>query len=116
LDPEGTNADQNVEQVDRSCARLKERLVDWAEQNSHDVPRVLIDEAQRSPYKSIGETHGPLDRINIRTATGDLVDLEQRSSIVAALKPFKLFRVYVSEDDVEARKAIEEIVNGELAR
>ena len=87
---------------------------DWSFQNTGEVPRVLIDEAERSPYKSVEETKGPLDRINIRTTGGDLVDLKEQSSVVAALKLFKLFRVYVNDKDDAAREAVDKIVKGEM--
>jgi hypothetical protein len=42
------------------------------------------------------------------------VDLKEQSRVVAALKLFKLFRVYVSDTDSVAREAIDKIVKGEL--
>jgi len=74
----------------------------------------LIDLDKRSPYKSGGESVGPLDRINIRTDGGMLVDLEQRSSVVAALNTFQLFRAYFDPDDGAARSDIERIAGEEV--
>ena len=112
LDPEGTSIDE--EQIDQVCVRIKEKITEWSSQNGGEVPRVLIDEAERSPYKSVEETKGPLDRINIRNVGGDLVDLKKQSRVVAALKLFKLFRVYVSDNDVAARDAVEQFVKEEI--
>ena len=60
------------------------------------------------------KSRGPLDRINIRTAGGDLVDLKERSAVVAALKTYKLFRAYVDRDDQEARQLVQDIIQGEI--
>jgi HD superfamily phosphohydrolase len=114
VDPTGENTDNLIEKIDRACVQIKEKITEWSSQHSDEVPRVLIDEAERSPYKSVEETRGPLDRINIRTAGGDLMDLKERSSVVGALKLFKLFRVYVKDNDEVAREMINKIVKGEI--
>jgi hypothetical protein len=55
-----------------------------------------------------------LDRINVRTETGSLVDLAERSVVVGALRPFKLLRAYTEELDREAKSAVGRIVDGEV--
>jgi len=76
--------------------------------------RILIDKEERSPYKSVNESKGPLDRINVRTNAGAPIDLKERSSVVAALKTYKLFRAYADRADTEAQDAIRRIVEGEI--
>jgi uncharacterized protein len=117
LDPKGRNSDEDVEAIDKCCATIGKNLSESDLGKSADRPRILIDDEKRSPYRPIGESRGPLDRINIRTAEGDLgdlVDLKERSAVVAALKTFKLFRAYVDRDDEEARDLIHHIVQGEI--
>jgi uncharacterized protein len=114
LDPQGRSADDDVEAIDRCCATIAKQLSTVALGQDAGRPRILVDDEKRSPYKPIGESRGPLDRINIRTATGDLVDLKERSAVVAALKTFKLFRAYVDRGDVEARELVDNIVQGEI--
>ena len=75
---------------------------------------MLIDQDVRSPYKSIDRSKGPLDRINVRTDGGTLVDLKERSSVVAALKDYKLFRAYADRTDTEATTAIDRFIREEI--
>ncbi|GCA51862.1 hypothetical protein KGO5_04321 [Sinorhizobium sp. KGO-5] len=90
------------------------KLIEWTERNFKDRPRILVDNDERSPYKSVNESKGPLDRINIRTEGGALVDLKERSSVVAALKAYKLFRAYSDRSDTEAQDAMVRIIKGEI--
>lgn len=95
VDPTGQDL-----KVDIACEKIIARLDEW--NAAQPGPRVLVDVAERSPYKLIGQTKGPLDQINIRTPEGKLVDLRDRSRVVAALQTFKLARAYVRRDDTEA--------------
>lgn len=97
--------------IDVACEKIVARLDDWnIEQGGL---RALVDVAERSPYKESGQTKGPLDQINIRTPEDKLVDLRDRSRVVAALQTFKLARAYVRRDDIGAvdfvNAAIEEL-------
>ncbi len=116
VDPKVDGGDEAVEVIDKCCAAINERLVEWSEKNSKLRPRLLFDDEKRSPYKPVGQSKGPLDRINIRTAGGSLVDLAERSSVVAALKTFKLYRVYADREDAEAKDAIEKIKAEEIEK
>lgn len=115
LDPEGIEDDDRTIRIDTACTRVNEKLTDWVNDSDSVVPRILPDAEKRSPYKSGEESDGPLDRINIRTADDELVDLQKRSKVVAALKPFKFSRAYVSGDDTEAREIVDSIIQGEIA-
>jgi HD superfamily phosphohydrolase len=114
LDPKLTDADEVVVRVDTCCEEISQKLEDWSKKNSGACPRILIDIAERSPYRSFGETAGPLDRINIRLANSELVDLKERSRVVATLKTFKICRAYHDREDNEAiseiTKTVEEAV------
>jgi HD superfamily phosphohydrolase len=91
LDPKSTNTDEIIETIDKCCAGISSKLTEWVTSNGDGRARILIDHDERSPYKPVGQSKGPLDRINIRTDGGTLVDLKERSSVVAALKTYKLF-------------------------
>lgn len=71
----------------------------------------MTDKADREPYKRFQESKGPLNQIRIKTSSGELVDLVKRSKVVAAISTFKLYRVYVSDD--EARLFVEQTINAE---
>jgi uncharacterized protein len=103
-------------EADRICAAIGEEITNWSKSNSSLAPRALTDEVRRSPYKRLTETSGPLDQINIRTDGGYLVDLAQRSKVVAELQEYKLFRVYHDDADNEAKQKINEIIDAELEK
>ena len=101
--------------ADRACADIRAELDTWVQGNPAAAPRILIDQQSRSPYKRITESKGPLDQINIRTDGGYLVDLAQRSKVVAELQTFKLFRVYYADGDVGAKDEINRAINARLS-
>jgi HD superfamily phosphohydrolase len=75
IDPDCRNSNEHIAKIDRCCAAINERIVEWTIENKADLPRILIDEAERSPYKFMGdEAGGLLDRINVQTDGGSLVD------------------------------------------
>lgn len=98
-------------EADVVCANIRDELVAWSKEQKEGAPRILIDEAVRSPYNRLTETKGPLNQINIRTEGGKLVDLAERSKVVAQLETYKAFRVYHAETDPGATIKINEIIN-----
>jgi HD superfamily phosphohydrolase len=100
--------DQRVQRIE---SRIEEWLVDWSSKNSKDTPRLLIDRAERDPYKRFQESKGPLNQIHIRTASGKISDMAETSAVVAGLEKFKLFRVYAGETDTEARDLVARIAS-----
>jgi hypothetical protein len=100
LDPKSVNTDGIIENIDKCCAGIGAKLAEWIADNCKDRPRILLDDAERSPYKPIGKSKGPLDRINVSTDGGILVD--------------KLFRAYVDGNDSAAQDAVPRIVEGEI--
>ncbi len=102
------------QEADRVCADIQVELENWSQSKKSSIPRILIDEVARSPYKPITETDGPLDQINIKTDGGYLVDLATRSKVVAELQTYKLFRAYHAEEDDEAQKTIGDIIQARI--
>lgn len=92
--------------VDRACAYIKGEVEEWLSGQQNDSLRILSDEAVREPYKQFQESKGPLNQIRIKAPNGDLVDLGERSKIVRAIEPFKLYCLYVRDEDNEARKFV----------
>ncbi len=115
FDPGSSNEPALLAKIDRCCANINEKLKSWREQSRDPVPRLLIDEAERSPYKTGGGSKGPAEQINVRTDGGEVVDLKSRSRVVASLSSFKLLRAYHSESDTEIREMIRTTVEGETA-
>jgi uncharacterized protein len=106
---------------DTVCAKIQEELnacaAKFADGNPDAPPRILMDEAERSPYKRMTEdTKGPLNQINIHTEGDHLVDLAKRSKVVAELKSYKAFRAYYPDGDDEAKRSISEIVRGGIEK
>jgi hypothetical protein len=115
FDPHATGGDELAEKINECCAAIKQKFSESIFVLNGQLPRILIDEDQRSPYKPVSESKGPLDRINVRTGN-QLLDLRERSSVIAALKSFRLLRAYHSDDDSESKDAIRRIVEGEISR
>ena len=104
-----------MDKVETCCARASTKLFEWSEANSRDGRRrVLIDEAKRSPYNDAVGAKGPIERINVRTDGGSLVDLKKRSRVVANLTDYMLLRAYHDRDDEDAAENIERVINGEV--
>src|SRR5690606_20694006 len=83
LDPKCRTDDEIIERAYRCCAEINRVLAETELSDQNGLPRLLIDIDERSPYNSIGQSKGPVDRINVRTDGGILVDLQERSSVVA---------------------------------
>ncbi len=95
--------EKDEDALDKSCAQMKIKIEEWARKDSSPFPRILVDDCKRSPYKEYKEEKGPLNQINVLD-NGDLRDLRDVSDVVKAIKDFKAFRVYVDDDDQEAKK------------
>jgi hypothetical protein len=115
MNPKNDLSEEMSERIDAACANIYSKLIEWSVDNSETFPRIICDEAARSPYKRSSESKGPLDQINIRLFTGGLVDVATQSTVVAALKPFKLNRAYYSPDDAQAGAIIQKFIKEELS-
>lgn len=102
---------ESLIKIERICATVSEKLGAWSCDESDKMPRVLLDEGKRSPYK---DEQGILGRINVKTDGGNFVDLKQCSQVVANIPDFKLNRVYFSQDDSTAQQKIEQIIKDEV--
>ena len=72
------------------------------------VNRILFDRFERDPYKQKGyDTPHAIGRIHIMQ-DGRPIDLAHVSTVVGALRPFEVYRLYVAPDDDRARKIVEE--------
>ena len=92
----------NSEKLEAICQRVAGRIRIWLDDEKTEVPRLILDEAEREPYKDLKKDKGPLNQIRI--VDGDkLIDLKDRSETVRAIRKFKLMRVYLDEDDTEAK-------------
>jgi HD superfamily phosphohydrolase len=111
---EGPNgqAEDLTERVDRACASINEKVNDWLSEKAPENHRILTDQAIREPYKRFQESKGPLNQIRIKTDSDVLVDLGERSRIVRAIKPFRVFRLYYAEGDDEAFSFVNGLIEG----
>ncbi|MFO0993290.1 MAG: HD domain-containing protein [Hyphomicrobiales bacterium] len=108
-------------EADMVCASIRDEIAscisEWSATSPNTPPRILIDEVERSPYKAMTEdAKGPLNQINIRTEGDHLIDLSNRSNVVAALRTYKAFRVYHADSDEAAKKRITEIIDSGISK
>ncbi len=98
--------------LDRAMISIEEKLTDWSSNNSQKIPRVLIDKAKRSCYKSFKDSGSALNQIRIRMIEGDKIfDIAEISNTIAAIEPFSLFRAYFFAEDTGAEKMIRATIN-----
>ncbi|MFN3348660.1 HD domain-containing protein [Pseudorhodoplanes sp.] len=107
--------------ADKVCENIKLEITKcldgWSEKAPDSPPRILVDEAERSPYKEMMEDpKAPLNQVNIRTEGGRLEDLSKRSEVVAKLGMYKSFRVYHAEDDEDTKRKLIDIMDAEIRK
>ena len=74
------------------------------------VPRILFDRVNRSIYKELDNTKGPLNQILIRDRTGRLQDVKSASRVVGAIREFDGLRAHIKKDDSGVEPVIRESV------
>lgn len=104
----------DITSMNRICVSIDQKIQHWSKEQKDEIPRVLTDRAIREPYKRFQESKGPLNQIRVRTNSGELVDLGERSSVVAAIEPFQFDRVYYAGEDLAARQYIENTIQQEV--
>lgn len=107
--------EETVNRIDAAWERIIASLAPFMAPGLERAPRIIADRAKRTPYRPIDESKGPLDRVNILTSAGALVDLRDVSQVVGALEPFTLMRLYFAADDSDARTEIEKAIAREEA-
>jgi HD superfamily phosphohydrolase len=109
---------KKMDALDRACDSTEKRLLEFTEEVNRDFPRVLLDKGERSIYKRIEESKGPLNQIMILPSSGDdlPVDVASISQVVNAIAPFKFLRVYLEEGEQKAKQRIEDILDEEAKK
>jgi len=102
-------AESPLEVIEKAVLLSRNELSDWAEEQESEIPPIWIDSAQRVPYKKFQEDTGPLNQIRIRQ-NGALVDLKEVSSIVDAIRPFRLDRAYIPFPDEDLKSHVLETI------
>lgn len=110
----GEAIDTAKKQIKRVAVSVQEALQDWLDNNPTSPPRLLIDHADRHPYKRFQESKGPLNQISIRREGGGIFDMAEESHVIAGLEPFSLLRVYYSEDDPGAKKIVLQVIEQQV--
>jgi HD superfamily phosphohydrolase len=102
--------------IDAASGAILQRVKEWLAEKCGKRPRVLIDEAEREPYRRFQESKGPLNQIMLSKGNGVLVDVATLSNVVAAIQPLKLFRLYTARNDDGAIQFIESAIAEESRR
>lgn len=115
VDPKCSNSPDKIIAIDKCCAGVKAKLTNSiGEVSTLGLPKLLVDAAERSPYKPVDQSKGPLNQIMVRSGNG-FVDLKERSGVVSALQTFKLLRVYYSKDDTEIQSEVNSAITEGIA-
>ncbi|NJM00318.1 MAG: hypothetical protein HC924_16670 [Synechococcaceae cyanobacterium SM2_3_2] len=108
---------KDEDQIKRSLALIKERIEEAfpdADQDNN-MPKVLIDEASRNPYKSFQESKASINQIHIRLSENTIAEMALASPVVASIKKFLLFRIYYFDSMTKNKiyEIISNVINGE---
>ena len=93
-------SDEGDEVYLRHVKSAAQTVKEWGER--YGEGRILIDEIARQPYKPVSN-EGPSNQIWIRDGD-DHVDLRDLSPAVKATRTWRGFRLYLADDDEEAKK------------
>lgn len=102
--------DKTKKKIKRVAVSVQETLEDWLDNQAQSPPRLLLDRAERDPYKRFQESKGPLNQISIRREDKVIVDIAEISPVIAGLQSFGLLRVYYDADDRDAFKYVHQII------
>ena len=108
-----------IRKVDACCKVVlsKLRMLNQDQMQPGDIPYILTDMGQRSAYKTDEKSKEPTERITVKTEGGELLDLRDRSKIVASIDEFKLCRAYFDqEENREIGHRINEIIKEEATK
>jgi len=105
-----TNDEVQAKWIKRIKTTIEDRLTEWSKTNSEGSPRILVDKDKRNPYSRDHEK-GPLNRIYVKDDIGNISDIEEYSPMIAAMRPFEVFRAYSYSGDKEAQDAVQDIIN-----
>lgn len=117
-----SDADALSGRADKVCEEIKTEITKYLDSCSEKEPgcppKILVDEAERSPYKKMfpEDPKAPLNQVNIRTEGDRLEDLAKRSEVVSKLGTYKSFRVYHAEDDQETKSKLIDIMDAEIRK
>jgi uncharacterized protein len=100
---------ERTAKIQLHCNNVVSNFNDWA--TCRPIP-TFIDQDRRSPYKKFQESQTLLNQILIRSGA-EYVDMAEISPVVASAETFEVCRVYITEDDTEARCMIENIIGTE---
>jgi hypothetical protein len=107
-----------IDALDKTSDRTEKRLLRLMRKTNGESPKVLLDKGERSIYKTIEESKGPLNQIMILPGTGTNipVDVASASQVINAIAPFKFLRVYIADGEQKAKQQIERIITEEAEK
>lgn len=105
--PAATERKERQARVKLVCDAVVKALQEHNAGNPNGMPRFLIDQYARDPYKRFQDSKSPLNQIQIRVGEGPPTDMAELSAVIANAEPFNLCRAYVFRDDNDAESMIE---------
>ena len=111
-----SDSTQKAALVDKASVAVGLKIEEWINDNKSGRPRILVDHAKREIYKKLQESKGPLNQIMLKKSSGKLADVAELSSVVAAIQPLNLFRLYMARDDKDAIRFVESTISEEAKK
>lgn len=100
---------EDLQKIDALVADIHQEISNNGFDNSIKLYR---DSYKRSPYKDVQQSKGPLNQIMVLEPDGKLVDLKQRSSVVSAIRSYKIDRYYLHREDEHSKNFLENLIKG----
>lgn len=109
----GMTADDRREREAKITIKVKSAIKEIEEtaaaRENKGKKEILVDQYKRSPYKKFQDSQTPLNQILIRRLDS-IEDMAHLSSVVSGADSFEVNRVYIDDDDTEARMMITKIL------
>lgn len=112
--PETVERKERRARVQLACDGVIMALQDRNTKNADGLPRFLVDQYTRDPYKRFQDSKSPLNQIQIRVGERPPTDMAELSAVIANAEPFTLCRAYMFRDDKDAESVIENEVRTKI--
>ena len=102
-------------QIRLACKDISKKIESLPATSAPGVPRILLDETRRTPYKKFEDSKGLLNQILIRQGDRNILDMADISPVVASAETFEVCRVYTFTGDTDANTEVENIMRTSIA-
>jgi uncharacterized protein len=101
--------------IQLACKDISKKVEPLQTWSPTGLPRILLDETRRPPYKKFEDSKGLLNQILIRQGDSNVLDMADISPTVASAENFDVCRVYTFPGDTDAEVEVKNIIRTSVA-